>query len=343
MRSTRREFLLGTAVAAGSLAGCLGTSDPGGTPGDDRATAVTSFFVLYDFASNVAGGESVRNLVPFGQHGHGWEPGPDIQRSVLDADAFVYVGEGFQPWADKVVRNVREDAPDVQVIDAWHDVDLLDASDDHADHDAGEGDHESHDESSDGEHEGSSDEDHGHAAKDPHFWLDPERATQSVETITDGLAAVAPDRESVFRENADAFVDRLAALDETYVERLADRTRDTVLVAGHNSFRYLGRHYDIRVEALTGLAPDAQPSPRDVARAQAVIEEHDVEYVLAPVFESDRAARQLVDETDATGVLPLTPVPSITEEWQEQGWGFIEILEQVNLPSLERALGADSS
>ncbi|SFR61850.1 zinc transport system substrate-binding protein [Halogeometricum rufum] len=321
MRQTRRNVLLGTAaVAMGSVTGCLGTSDAGSVPEDDGGTIQASFFVVSDFADHVAADAAVRNLVPFGQHGHGWEPGPDVQRDVFDADAFVYVGDGFQPWADKIVQNVRNDGADVNIIEAWHGVDLLDASEDHDAHGADE---------------------HDHGAKDPHFWLDPSRAKQSVRTIANGLAERDPANESTYAENADAYAERLDSLDDTYTERLSGRTRDTVLVAGHNSFRYLAHRYDFHVEALTGLAPDAEPTPKDVRRAQSVVDEHDVEYVLAPVFESDRAATQLVRETDAKEALPLTPVPTLTEEWNEKGWGYLDVMEQVNLRSLERALGVE--
>ncbi|MUV57157.1 metal ABC transporter solute-binding protein, Zn/Mn family [Halogeometricum sp. CBA1124] len=334
MRQTRRNVLLGTAaVAMGSVTGCLGTSDAGSVPEDDGGTIQASFFVVSDFADHVAADADVRNLVPFGQHGHGWEPGPDVQRDVFDADAFVYVGDGFQPWADKIVQNVRNDGADVNIIEAWHGVDLLDASGDHDAHGADEHDHE--------ESPTETHDDHDHGAKDPHFWLDPSRAKQSVRTIANGLAERDPANESTYAENADAYAERLDSLDDTYAERLSGRTRDTVLVAGHNSFRYLAHRYDFHVEALTGLAPDAEPTPKDVRRAQSVVDEHDVEYVLAPVFESDRAATQLVRETDAKEALPLTPVPTLTEEWNEKGWGYLDVMEQVNLRSLERALGVE--
>ena len=317
---TRRRFVQGVAgVMAGSVAGCLGPSaslTDGGQP-----SARASFFVISDFAAHVAGDSMrVENLVPFGQHGHGWEPGPGIQREVLGSDAFVYVGEGFQPWADDLVQNVHDDGADVTVIEAWADVDLLDTS--------------VHDEHADGDTE----DDHG--SRDPHFWLDPERAARSVRTITSGLSAVEPEIESALTSNADALVERLNEMDATFHDRLADRSTDTVLFAGHNSFRYLGHRYDFEIESLTGLSPDDTPGPKDVKHAQSIIDEHDVEYVLAPVFESDRAARQLVEETDATGVLPLTPVPSLTQEWRDNDWGFVDVMEHVNLESLAKALGA---
>jgi zinc transport system substrate-binding protein len=291
----------------------------------------SSFFVVYDFASQVADGvAAVESLVPLGQHGHGWEPGPGINRDAFGADAFVYVGEGFQPWADRVVGNIAEDGAEVAVVEAWADVDLLEIGEHH-------GDDDDHD---DDDHDDEGHGDHGHGAMDPHFWLDPRRAAQSVETIAHGLSGVDPPNADAYTRNAESYVERLRALDETYRTRLADRTNGTVLVAGHDSFQYLARRYGFDVEALVGISPDAAPTPADVARAQAVVEEHDVEYVLTPVFESDRAARQLVAETDATGVLPLTPVPGITGDWHEAGWGFVEVMERVNLPSLERALGA---
>jgi zinc transport system substrate-binding protein len=380
-RQSRRRFLAGTAaVTAGGLAGCLGAANTGGSDGS-ADTVESSFFVFSDFAGHVAGDQMrVRNLVPFGQHGHGWEPGPDVQRRVFDATAFVYVGEGFQPWADRLVQNLASDGADVAVIEARRGIDLLSGADDH-DHDeateaeAGDGhaehaehegehaadaehtehatdaEHAEHeaDDAQEGDHSDHDDHDghetneggHDHAGADPHFWLDPTRATRAVENIAAGLRDVDPANEAAYTENAAAYADRLAALDDTYRERLAGRTRDTVLVAGHNSFRYLGDRYGFDVAALTGVAPDDEPTPQDVRRAQRIIDEHDVEYVLAPVFESDRAAQQLVAETSARDALPLTPVPTLTDEWADEGWGFVDVMERVNLPSLAAALGAE--
>lgn len=351
---SRRNFVVASAaVGTSTIAGCLGGTDRG-SPTPDGTRVQSSFFVTHDFTRHVAGEvATVENIVPSGQHGHGWEPGPDVQRSVLGSDVFVYVGEGFQPWADDVVRTVREDDADVAIIEAWADVDLIDASDgeDHDDDHEGErhegeddDEHagEQHDED-DGEQHGEGDhaDEHDHGTKDPHFWLDLRRAARSVETIAAGLGEVDPERADALEANAAAYVEGLEALDRTIEDSLAGRTRDAVLLAGHNSYRYLGRRYGFHVEALSGLSPDASPSPRDVRRAQDAIEEHDIEHVLAPVFESDRAARQLVAETDAREVLPLTPVPGLTEEWAEAGWGFLDVVENVNLPSLRTALGAE--
>jgi len=362
-RHTRRH-LLGTAagaLAAGSLAGCLGDAvgDAAGSDGDGL-TAQASFFVFGDLASQVAGDDATtETLVPTGQHGHGWEPGPKIQGAVLESDLFVTGVEGFQPWADDIAANLRDDGADVPVVRVGSNVDLREADHDHDDHegddhDDHEGDdHDDHEgdetDSHDTDHEGGDDhregDDHDHSARldgrDPHFWLDPIRVKRVVETIRAGFADADPDAADAYAENAGAYRSRLDDVHESFESALADAPTDVVLVAGHDAFGYLADRYGFEVEALTGLSPDDRPTPKAIERAQHVIADHDLEYVLADPLESQTAAEQLVAETDATEVLPLTSIPGRTDEWDERGWGYVDVMTEVNLPTLERALGAE--
>jgi len=117
---------------------------------------------------------------------------------------------------------------------------------------------------------------------------------------------------------------------------VANAATDTLLVAGHDSFSYLGDRYGVHVEALTNVSPDDRPTTQDIEHAQDIIAEHDLQYVCADPLESQRAAEQLVAETDAEAVLPLTAIPGLTDEWAENDWGYVEIMENVNIPTLER-------
>ncbi|WP_458206827.1 metal ABC transporter substrate-binding protein [Haladaptatus sp. NG-SE-30] len=347
----RHAIKIGAAMfASGTVGGCLGSST--GKNADGSTTIRTSFFVLTDFVRNVErDAKTVESLVPIGQHGHGWEPSARVQRDALESDALVYMGEGFQPWADKMVKNVREERPEITIVEARHGIDFLPApghvgggADEH--HEGGEN-HGEGNEHSGGNHGDETDTDHekdegghDHEASDPHFWLDPQRAKQAVSTIEDDLSGTDGVSDDAIAENAANYRNRLDELDATFESELESRNRDAVLVAGHNAFQYLGARYGFEIHALTGLAPDASPSPKDVQRAQNIIEEHDIEHVLAPVFESDRAATQLVAETDAKDHLPITPIPGVTKEWNRKDWGYVEIMERVNRPSLKTALGA---
>ncbi|KYH23957.1 high-affinity zinc transporter periplasmic component [Halalkalicoccus paucihalophilus] len=356
-RYTRRRLVAAGIgyTTIGSLAGCLSNDAASTDSGRDGPQAQSSFFVFGELASQVAGDiATAETLVPIGQHGHGWEPGPQIQGTVLDSDLFVYGMEGFQPWADDLVTSLRDDDTGVDIVAAGAGIDLIEGgrSHDHGhdeghdgdgEHDHEEGDHSEHEgEENDTGHEGEGGHDHSHAGGgDPHFWLDPIRAKQAVDNIQSGFADVDSDNDSTYGENANAYRSRLDELDESFQSALESASKDVVFVAGHNAFQYLGQHYDFEVQTLTGLSPDDQPTPKDIERAQEIIAEHDLQYVCADPLESQTAANQLVEETDATEVLPLTPIPGQTQEWADEDWGYVEIMANVNLETLKQALDAE--
>ncbi|MBO4247828.1 zinc ABC transporter substrate-binding protein [Halomicrobium sp. IBSBa] len=347
--TTRRQWLgvLAGATAAGT-AGCL-DSTAGGT--DETLSVAASFFVLGDLASNVAGDRaSVETLVPVGQHGHGWQPGPDVTRRAVEADVFVYMAPGFQPWADDVVTNIESGDSDTAIIEARTGVDLLtvpeegghnhgstdEQGENHTEHSGHSDDHADHDTAHDDGHHA----DHDERPVDPHFWLDPRRARTAVETIESELQAADEGNAGAYADNAERYRERLSELDETFETALSDRERETVLVAGHNAFQYLGRRYGFEVVALTGLSPDDSPTSDDLRRVERVISDHDLDHVLAPVMESEQAAAGIVSDTSARERLPITALPGRHSEWADRGWGYEQIMSEVNLPTLETALGS---
>ncbi|WP_166377208.1 metal ABC transporter substrate-binding protein [Halorubrum sp. BOL3-1] len=202
---------------------------------------------------------------------------------------------------------------------------------------AGGHDHEDeHDHEGEDEHE----DEHDHGAMDPHFWLDPQRAAQAVGALEATFAEMDGENAEVYADNAAAYRDQLEELDSEIQSVADDASKNTLFVAGHDAFQYLEDRYGLRVESLTGLSPDDQPTPRDIERAQDIIDEHGLAHVCADPLESQTAAEQLVEETDATGMLPLTAIPGQTGEWADNDWGYIEIMENINLDTLETALNA---
>jgi zinc transport system substrate-binding protein len=218
--------------------------------------------------------------------------------------------------------------------DAGHEDDHADGDghddDDHAESDAGHEDDHAEGDGHDDDHAG---------AVDPHFWMDPLRVVTAVDTVRGGLADVDAAGADAYAANAERLQARLTDLHERTESVVADGSTDVVLVAGHNSFRYFGERYGVTVESLTDVSPDDRPTTRDIERARALVDEHGLRYVCADPLESRRAAEQLVAETDAEAVLPLTAMPGLTREWDAEGWGYVEVVENVNLPTIERALG----
>jgi len=319
---TRRQAVAGGGLLAAGLAGCLGEASAPGGAGDDGPVAVASFFSFYDFGRKIARETpiEVRNLIPTGLHGHGWQPNSSITREVIEADAFVHVGEEFQPWADRTIRTLKDDGIDTKLINVREGVELVDLA---ASLDR--------DEEGVGENRG----------KDPHFWLDPQRAKQSVDNITEGFVELAPDHEATLRDNAETYKsDVLDRIDGDYEAIFDAATRDVVQLAAHNAFQYIGTRYGVEMRPLVvNLAASGDVKPSDIREAKRVIEENDIEYVGAGVFETRRPAKQLIAETDVSAYFPVTPYAGVREEWVENDWGYEEIAYNINMPTFEVVLG----
>lgn len=350
MNATRRDILRGSAgaLAGGALAGCLGSVGLGSSEGNDGYAA---FFTLADFSRQVAGGEfDIENPVPAGAMGHLWDEPQGLREDVLITDAFVYLGvEGYQGWALDTARTAEAEGSDIVLIDALEGVDLLGyGGNERADEGDGHGHEEDgdHDEESDSHEDEEDHEDHGHGDYDPHFWLDPLRARNSVGTIAGGLSEADPDDETTYEENAEAYGERLQELHERFENELESRDHDVAVVAGHDSYQYLADRYDFEIRSPVGVQPDAEPSEVEIADTVELIDGEGIDAILYNYFESPdgnppRAANVIVEESDASEAVAVSPVEGTTEEWNEKGYGYVEQMEEINLPAFKRALGAE--
>ncbi len=193
-----------------------------------------------------------------------------------------------------------------------------------------------------GDHDHGHDHDHSHGEYDAKFFSDPVLAQRGVETIRDGLIELDPANEDVYQENAREYIAELEDLHQEYERRLADREHDVVVLAGHDSFQYLGERYGFEIHTPVGLSPDEEPAGSRVAETVEFIEERGIEYVLWDYFDGDRLANTIADEADTVEEsLMVSPTESTTEAWLEDGYGsYLGQMREINLPAFEKALGA---
>ncbi|MFC7324057.1 metal ABC transporter substrate-binding protein [Halorubrum rutilum] len=344
MTHSRRSVLRGGAglLAAGSaasLAGCSGAAGggSGGSAGFDGGYA--AFFTLNDWANEVVGDRaSFESPVEVGRLGHGWTPDGTLAADVAATDAFVYLDSPEFAWAQDLAATLEADYDSVAVVDALADVedDLL--AWDHS--------HESHDE---GGHDGENHEDEGHDGDeasrddrqyDPHVWVDPVLAARMVETVATGLGEADPENADAYAENADAYAAELDAVDAAFESIAEDAERDVAVIAGHNSFQYLEARYGFRLHSPVGVSPQNEPSQGEIADTIELVDSEGIDTVLYSRFESTRLAETIVENSDATATMPVSPAGGTTEEWNEAGYGYLEQMTEVNVPAFERAFGA---
>ncbi|MFG3582138.1 metal ABC transporter substrate-binding protein [Micromonospora chersina] len=290
VRSAPRVLAAATAALLG-LGGLAACSDGGGGGSDpDRVDVVAAFYPLQFLAEKIGGDAvTVTNLAKPGAEPHDLELNPRQVGQVVDAELIVYLA-GFQPAVDEAVeQNGGDRAFDVAGVQP-----LLDAA---------AGGHE---------HEG---EEHGHGeetgGKDPHLWLDPTRLATVGDRLAERLGKIAPDRAADFTARAAALRAELTGLDADYTRSLATCQRREI-VASHTAFGYLAARYQLEQVGITGLTPDAEPSPQRLAEVAKEAREHGATTIFFETLVSPKVAETVAREVGAkTAVLdPIEGPPA---------------------------------
>jgi zinc transport system substrate-binding protein len=167
----------------------------------------------------------------------------------------------------------------------------------------------------------------GELSVDPHVWLDPVRFARMITAV--GRELGRPTASA-------ALAARLRALDAAYRSGLASCGRHEI-VTSHAAFGYLARRYGLRQVALTGLAPEAEPSPKDL---QALIDDVVASGATTVFFEplvSPKLAQTVAREARvATAV--LDPLEGLTDDDLAAGDDYFSVMRR-NLATLRKALG----
>lgn len=162
---------------------------------------------------------------------------------------------------------------------------------------------------------------------DPHVWLDPLRFA----------VMVGKTGRALHRPRATArLVARLHLLDREYRQGLASCRRHEI-VTSHAAFGYLARRYGLRQIALTGLAPEAEPSPRDLERLVDEVAASGATTVFFESLVSPKLAQTVAREAGAKTAV-LDPIEGLTKDENAAGDDYLSIMRR-NLAALRSALG----
>ena len=168
---------------------------------------------------------------------------------------------------------------------------------------------------------------------DPHFWLDPLLRADLGDAVADALAEADPGHADTYRDHAADLRRDLQQVDRAYREGLAGCDRGTVVVS-HDAFGYLDR-YGLEFAPIAGLSPEAEPTPADLARLQALIREEGITTVFSERLVSPRLSQSLADDLQIrTGV--LDPIEGLSEETRDED--YLSLM-RANLAALRAANG----
>jgi len=314
-------------------AGCTTQPEPAtGTPAAEtpvvaetaeKPKLVATLFPQYDFVRVIAGDlVDVSLLLPPGVESHSYEPTPKDIAGITEADAFLFTGEVMEPWAFKIIDNLGSST--VKVVDLSQGITLLESTEDEDAHE--------------GEGEVEDAEDHVEGAYDPHFWLDPNNAKIMVSTLLETLIDIDPENEAVFRENAEAYLAELTALDQSFKELFEKSETQTIYYGGHFAFGYFAKAYGLStVSPYDGFSPDAEPTPKRIAELIDAMDQAKFKVIYYEELVDPKIAKLVAQETGAEMVL-LHGSHNLSKEELESGVGYLELMRQ-NLEKLKLGMG----
>ncbi len=125
----------------------------------------------------------------------------------------------------------------------------------------------------------------------------------------------------------------LASLDSSFVTGLADCT-SRELVTSHQAFGYLARRYELTQVGITGLTPEEEPSPADLATVTDYVRDHDVRTIFFESLVSPAIAEVVAGETGATTDV-LDPIEGLDDS--SRGRDYLQVMAS-NLTALRTGL-----
>lgn len=288
------------------LAGC-GSDDSGDQNASSSPLQVEASFYPLQWMAEQIGGDavSVKNLAPPGAEPHDLELTPQDVARVQDADAVVYL-KGFQPAVDEAVAEVDgqrafDAAEATQLNLTFTPIEEGEQHDDEA------------------------------GSVDPHFWLDPTKFAEVGEKFAAFLGQLDPDNAAAFTTNASTFRKQLTDLDDEIEAGLAT-CENKDLVTSHNAFGYLAARYGLTQVGITGLTPEAEPSPADVAAVTDFVRDNNVRTIYFETLVSPDVAKTVADEADAQTAV-LDPLEGLTDA--SEGNDYLSVM-RANLENIKK-------
>ncbi|MCX7571079.1 zinc ABC transporter substrate-binding protein [Tumebacillus sp. DT12] len=240
-------------------------------PSGEKVKVHTFLQAQADFAREIGQDKvEVQTMLPLGTNV--WQFAPTLKetRDLESADVYVTSGGGVMEkrWADQLMAQLKLKNKDLVIVDPAKGIEMkpllryINPDDP----------------------EGAKQE-----RQDPYDYLDPVHAKTEVDNILAGLSKKAPAYAEEFKKNADAYKQKLDALDQKYKDAISKAKRKE-LVSPYPAYQYLAARYGLKYYVPTYIALNdfPQDQPDKIAEVQKDLATHDVKTIF---FEMEAAPR----------------------------------------------------
>ena len=232
----------------------------------DRMKVLTTFTVLADMASNVAGDVAdVVSITKPGAEIHGYEPTPqDIVRA-SNADLILWNGMNLELWFEQFLSNMKE-TPSVILTDGIDPISI-----------------------SSGNYQGK---------PNPHAWMGLDNAIIYIDNILQAFVDHDPVNTQIYRENAQNYKNELRSTIMPLRNEIAKiPSKDRWLVTCEGAFSYLARDFEMKELYLWPMNADQVGTPKQIRDVIDGVRENNIQVVFCESTVNTAPAKQVARET----------------------------------------------
>lgn len=304
---------------------------------DQELSIVTTIFPEYDWVMEILGDNpanaSVTMLLDSGVDLHSYQPTVKDMVTLSNCDLFLYVGGESDSWViDALAGAANEDMIVINLLEvlgenAKEEL-LVEGMEAHP--------HEDEEDHEDEEHDSYAE----HGELDEHVWLSLRNAAVFCQTIRDALIALDGENKAVYQANTEAYLQKLAQLDDAYTKAAAQGSRDTLVFGDRFPFRYLMDDYGLSYyAAFAGCSAETEASFETVIFLANKLDELGLGTIMTLEGSDGKLAKTIADTAKAqdVAILCLDSMQSTTLKDVRDGATYLSIMEK-NLDVLIRAL-----
>ncbi|HCA71034.1 MAG TPA: zinc ABC transporter substrate-binding protein [Ruminococcaceae bacterium] len=289
---------------------------------------VATIFPEYDWVREILGADAdhteLTMLLNKGVDLHSYQPTAEDILKISTCDLFIYVGGESDAWVEDALQEATN--KNMRVIN------LLEVLGSAAkEEELAEG-MESEEEEAGEEEEG--------PEYDEHVWLSLKNTQVFVHEIAENLAEIDSQNADHYQNNAAAYNEKLASLDEDYKNTIADAPQKTLLFGDRFPFRYLVDDYELSYyAAFVGCSAETEASFETIAFLAGKTEELGLTCVLTIESSDQKIAQTIIENTQTKEqkILTLDSMQSATSEEAANGVTYLSVMDS-NLSVLKEAL-----
>lgn len=315
-----------------SLAACAEKTPAGSEPGvteqnEKTLDVVATVFPIYDWTRELTAGAQNVNmtlLLDTGVDLHSFQPTMDDILKISGCDVFIYVGGESDKWVDDALKQARN--KDMVALDL---MEIL-------------GENVKEEEFIEGmqKPEEEEEEEEDGVEYDEHIWLSLKNASLLCDKIAEALAGADAENAALYRKNADAYIEKLNALDAEYAAAVAAAPNKTMVFGDRFPFRYLTADYGITYyAAFLGCSAESEASFETIGFLSKKLSELGLTHIVALESSDGKLAKTIVQNSDTPDaeIVTMDSLQSATLDDAAAGTTYLSVMEK-DLEALKTAL-----